>query len=117
VPAARRIIEDKRLKAGLVYDASKLNKSRISVAWVSANTWGLGSIYGTVEFEFAWSDLVAGQKIYWVEAMNYRPTAYRLLLSKRSEPLKSLASEALLFLIVRSLWPEQHSQRSRLRLE
>jgi hypothetical protein len=84
VPAARRIVEDGAIKAGLVYDESVLNKSRISVAWVSANTWGLGSIYGTVEFQFAWADLVAGQKIYWVEAMmDYRPPAYRLLLSKR----------------------------------
>jgi hypothetical protein len=85
-PFARRIVEDERIKAGLVYDESRVNKSRISVAWVSANTWGLGSIYGTVEFQFAWSDLVDGQKIYWVEAMNYRPNAYRLLLSKRDIP-------------------------------
>jgi hypothetical protein len=87
VPFARRIVEDRRIKAGLVYDASRLNKSRISVAWVSANTWTLGSIYGTVEFQFAWADLVAGQKIYWVEAMtDYRPNAYRMLLSKRDLP-------------------------------
>src|SRR6266436_2563267 len=83
VPSARRIVEDWQIRAGLVHDESRLNKSRISVAWVSANTWGLGSIYGTVEFQFAWADLVDGQKIYWVEAMNYNPNAYRLLLSKR----------------------------------
>jgi hypothetical protein len=83
VPVARRIVEDERIRAGLVYDNSRLNKSRICVAWVSANTWGPGSIYGTVEFQFAWADLVAGQKIYWVEAMSYNPNAYRLLLSKR----------------------------------
>jgi hypothetical protein len=71
LPLARRIVEDGRIKAGLVYDESRLNKSRIGVAWVSANTWGPGSIYGTVEFQFAWADLVAGQKVYWVEAMNY----------------------------------------------
>jgi len=52
VPSARRIIEDGRIKAGLVYDESRLNESRISVTWVSANTWNLGSIYGTVEFQF-----------------------------------------------------------------
>jgi hypothetical protein len=85
VPSARRILQDGRIRAGLVYDESRLNTSRISVAWVSANTWALGSIYGTVEFQFAWADLVAGQKkIYWVEAiMRYRPPAYRLLLSRR----------------------------------
>ena len=86
VPFARRIIEDERIRAGLVYDQSKLNKSRISVAWLSANTWGLGSIYGTVEFQFAWNDIVTDQKIYWVEAMDYNPNAYRLLLSKRDVP-------------------------------
>jgi hypothetical protein len=86
VPFARRIVEDRRIKAGLIYDESRLNTSRISVAWVSANTWGPGSIYGTVEFQFAWADLIAGQKIYWVEAMNYSPNAYRLLLSKRDVP-------------------------------
>ena len=86
VPFARRIIEDGRIKAGLVHDESRLNRSRISVAWVSANMWALGSIYGTVEFQFAWTDIVAGQKVYWVEAMDYRPNAYRLLLSKRDIP-------------------------------
>jgi len=84
VESARRIIQDGRIKAGLVYDQSKLNKYRISVAWVSANSWALGSIYGTVEFQFSWADLVAGRNLYWVEAMtNYNPTAFRLLLSAR----------------------------------
>src|SRR5690242_19989369 len=80
VQFARRIIEDGKIKAGLIYDESRLNKSRISVTWVSANTWGLGSIYGTVEFQFNWSTLIASQKIYWVESMDYNPKAYRLLL-------------------------------------
>jgi hypothetical protein len=84
VPSARRIIEDGRIKAGLVYDQSRLNKSRISVAWVSANTWSLGSIYGTVEFQFSWDELVGLQNIYWIEAItHYRPPAFRLLLSSR----------------------------------
>jgi hypothetical protein len=86
VPSARRIVEDRRIKAGLVYDESRLNKSRINVAWVSANTWSLGSIYGTVGFQFDWADLIAGQNVYWVEAMDYRPKAYRLLLSGRDIP-------------------------------
>jgi hypothetical protein len=88
VPLARRIIEDGKIKAGLVYDKSRLNTSRLSVTWVSANAWGLGSIYGTVEFQFDWKMLVAGQKIYWVEVMDeYKPPAYRFLLSKR--PIES----------------------------
>src|SRR5262249_37023799 len=84
VPIGHRIIEDGKIKAGLVYDESRLNKSRISVAWVSANSWVFGSIYGTVEFQFDWDDLVTNQYIYWIEAMDYRPKAYRFLLSKRN---------------------------------
>jgi hypothetical protein len=84
VPTARRIIEDQKIKAGLVYDESRLNKSRISVVWLSANTWAFGSIYGTVEFQFDWNTLVEGRKVYWVEAMTgYNPTAYRFLFSSR----------------------------------
>ena len=35
LPTARRIIEDGRIKAGLIYDESRLNTSRLSVVWVS----------------------------------------------------------------------------------
>jgi hypothetical protein len=83
VPTARRILEDRKIEAGLVYDESRLNRSRISVSWVSANTWVSGSIYGTVELQFNWNT-VDGNKIYWVEAMEqYKPTAYRFLLTPR----------------------------------
>lgn len=84
VPTAKRIIEDGRIKSGLIYDNSLLNRSRISVVWLSANTWANGSMYGTVGFEFPWADIVNGQNIYWVEAItDYNPTAFRFLLSKR----------------------------------
>ena len=36
IPVARRILEDGRLRAGLIYDESKLRRSRISVTWLSA---------------------------------------------------------------------------------
>ena len=82
MPAAQRIIEDGKIKAGLVYDRSRLNKSRLSVTWLSANVWNDGSIYGTVEFQFDWKSIVVGQNIYWVEAIkNYKPYAYRFLLA------------------------------------
>jgi hypothetical protein len=82
VPTARRIIEDEEIKAGLVYDESRLNRSRLSVVWLSANTWVNGSIYGTVEFQFSWSELVAGRPIYWVESIDrYNPPAYRFLVT------------------------------------
>jgi hypothetical protein len=87
ISTAKRIIEDGRIKSGLIYDQSVLNRSRISVAWLSANTWANGSMYGTVAFEFAWSDIIKDQNIYWVEAItDYNPTAFRLLLSKRDVP-------------------------------
>jgi hypothetical protein len=87
VPTAKRIIEDGRIKSGLIYDQSVLNRSRISVAWLSANTWASGSMYGTVAFEFPWDDIVRGQNIYWVEAITeYKPIAFRFLLSKRDVP-------------------------------
>ncbi len=81
-PVARRIIEDANIKSGLVYDESRMNQTRVSVTWLSANTWNDGSIYGTVEFKFDWKSLVDGKNIYWVEAIEtYNPAAYRFLLT------------------------------------
>jgi hypothetical protein len=82
LPVARRIIEDGKIKSGLIFDKSRLNKSRISVTWLSANDWSQGSLYGTVEFQFSWDKLVKHKRIYWVEAIqNYQPPAYRFLLT------------------------------------
>lgn len=82
LPVARRIIEDGKIKSGLVFDKSRLNKSRISVTWLSANDWSLGSLYSTVEFQFSWEKLVEHRRIYWVEAMpSYHPAAFRFLLT------------------------------------
>jgi hypothetical protein len=84
VRMARRILEDGHLRAGLIYDESKLQKSRICVTWLSANTWALGSIYGNVQFAFPWNDRICKRRCYWVEAMTgYRPHAYRILLTDR----------------------------------
>jgi hypothetical protein len=60
LPTARRILEDGRLRAGLIYDESRLRKSRICVTWLSANTWAPGSIYGNVQFAFPWIDDLIG---------------------------------------------------------
>jgi hypothetical protein len=92
VPTARRIIEDGRIRAGLIYDESRLNQSRLSVVWVSANSWFLGSIYGTVELQFDWSAIAAERLIYWIESIDhYKPPAYRFLLTRRFAPDPSLA--------------------------
>ena len=90
VPEARRILEDGRIKASLVHDESRLDRSRLPVAWLSANTWAYGSIYGSVQFTFDWDRIIEGRKVYWVEAMDYRPPAYRLLLSERGPTDSSL---------------------------
>jgi hypothetical protein len=70
--------------AGVVLSEPILEGStRTHVCWVLANTWANGSIYGTVEFAFKWSDIFAGTKVYWVETMTqYRPPAYRFLLTR-----------------------------------
>jgi hypothetical protein len=82
LPVARRIIEDGKIKSGLVFDKSRLNKSRISVTWLSANDWSPGSLYGTVEFQFSWEKIIKHKRIYWVEAMpSYHPAAFRFLLT------------------------------------
>ena len=93
VPEARRILEDRYLRAGLVCDDSRVNRSRMCVTWLSANTWALGSIYGTVQFTFRWQDIVENRDIYWVEAMTeYHPTAYRFLITDRDLSASSLVT-------------------------
>jgi hypothetical protein len=85
VPKARRILEDGHLRGGLIYDESRLRKSRICVTWLSANTWGPGSIYGNVQFAFPWNKQIRKRHCYWVEVMTgYRPHAYRILLTDRN---------------------------------
>jgi hypothetical protein len=85
LPTARRILEDGQLRSGLIYDESKLRKSRICVTWLSANTWAPGSIYGNVQFAFPWAKQIRRRHCYWVEAMTaYSPHAYRILLTDRN---------------------------------
>jgi hypothetical protein len=80
---SRRILEDEQIRAGLIHDESKLNKSRLCVAWLSANYWHNGSIYGTVRLTFDWNQIIEGSSLYWVEDMNYPNPAYRLLITDR----------------------------------
>ena len=84
VPMAQRILEDGHLRAALIYDESRLRKSRTCVTWLSANTWMYGSIYGNVQFSFPWDKEIHKRRCYWVEAMeNYNPHAYRILFTDR----------------------------------
>ena len=84
LPQTRRILEDGHLKARLVSDESKLKRSRICVTWLSANTWGLGSIYGNVQLAFNWEDIIKDREIYWVEDITYSTPAYRFLITDRN---------------------------------
>jgi hypothetical protein len=79
----RRILEDEKLRAGIIGDESILRTSRIGVVWTSANYWHNGSIYGSVRFGFNWKKLVRDRNIYWVEAREYNNPAYRLLITER----------------------------------
>lgn len=83
VPTALRIVEDRRLRADLVFDKSKLNTERIRVVWLSPNDWdGAGGFrYGNVRFHFDWATLVAGMRSYWVESIAYGIEACRILLT------------------------------------
>ncbi len=84
LPEAFRILEDGRIKAGLIGDESRLKNTRISVSWLSANTWAFGSIYGNIQFKLPWDELIADKRVYWVEAMiAYSPPAYRFLITDR----------------------------------
>ncbi|SKA33023.1 hypothetical protein SAMN04488128_103752 [Chitinophaga eiseniae] len=79
---AVRIVEDGKIKQGLIYDKSKLNTSRVLVVWLSPNRWYNGSRYGNISFEFDFTELVAGKKYYWVEVMKeYTPHASRILIT------------------------------------
>ncbi len=86
VENAVRIIRGGTITAGLVYDTSVLNAVRILVVWLSPNTWGDGSRYGNVAFEFDWRQLVAGRNVYWVGSMPYGVVACRVLVTRQQHP-------------------------------
>jgi len=83
VDAAVAIVRDGKIRAGLVYDESKLRRKRICVTWFSPNDWWAdGFRYGHVRFEVKWRPLIDGLTPYWVERVpHYRPNAYRFLFS------------------------------------
>ena len=79
----RRILEDEKVRAGIIGDESILKTSRMAVVWTSANYWHNGSIYGSARFGFKWKKLVRERNIYWVEDRDYSNPAYRLLITER----------------------------------
>lgn len=83
-PAARAILDHGGIRAGIVYDESRMKQTRNTVVWLSANQWQYGSLYGTVQFTFPWLQLIAGKRFYWVEAIRYEKNpAYRILITDK----------------------------------
>jgi len=84
IDVASDILRDGKIKSGLVYDKSKLNKQRILVSWLSPNNWVWGSRYGNVEFVFDWRRIIEGMNYFWVESVAYHPPACRILVTKHN---------------------------------
>ena len=82
VTLARRIIEDGTIAPGLVGEGC-LATTRRRVAWVSPNTWGDGTRYGSVEFTFDWLPLVGTRSLMWVEPIKYGLQTVRFLLTDK----------------------------------
>lgn len=81
VDSAIRIIEDGKLRPGLVFDKSKLNTRRILVNWLSPNHWHDGFRYGNVSLAFDFAQLIKGLNYYWVEDIAYNTAACRILIT------------------------------------
>ena len=80
--AALRIIEDRKITRGLIYDKCSLNDTRTTVVWLSPNQWVNGSRYGNVEFTYNFKNLTKHCKVYWVEVhTGYSPHACRFLIT------------------------------------
>ena len=62
--AQPRIAEDRRLRADLIFDKSKLKERRIRVVWLSPNDWDNdgGFRYGNVRFTYDWASLVEDKR-------------------------------------------------------
>ncbi|MBL8633640.1 MAG: hypothetical protein JNM40_10480 [Myxococcales bacterium] len=85
LPNARRIAEDGRIRADLVFDRSKLNTERIRVVWLSPNDWtnAGGFRYGNVRFQYDWNSLIQEKRYYWVESISYGISACRILVTDK----------------------------------
>lgn len=89
VHAAVDILQTKKIRAGLVFDESKLNDCRLLVTWLSPNSWSNGFRYGNIRFNFSLKRIIQEKKYYWVEAIAYKIPACRILISdKKHDDLK-----------------------------
>lgn len=86
IDQAINILKEGKIRSGLVYDKSRLNKSRISVTWISPNNWWkYGFRYGNISFQFDWKYLIRGKKYYWVESIRHpEHVACRILITNQT---------------------------------
>ncbi len=82
---AFRMLEDGRIRSSLIWDQSRLNNTRTCVSWLSPNHWANGSFYGNIEFHFDWRDLIEKKEFFWVEAIEYNPHAFRILITDKEQ--------------------------------
>jgi hypothetical protein len=85
VGSAIQVLSGTTIKAGLVFDKSRLNSDRILVVWLSPNDWsGAGGFrYGNVRFSFDLRTLIHGKRFYWVESIAYSIPAARILVTEK----------------------------------
>lgn len=81
--SALAIMKGRLIRAGLVFDESKLKTARILVSWTSPNYWTPGFRYGNTRFELPWGRLVSTKKFYWIEVIPYDTPACRILITDR----------------------------------
>lgn len=77
------ILGDQKIKSGLVYDDSLLNRHRILVTWLSPKLWGSGYRYGNVRFNYEWDKIIKNKRFYWVEIIRYDIPACRILITDK----------------------------------
>jgi len=91
IETALAIGREMRIRAGLIYDESRLNTDRILVVWMSPNDWYLGSRYGNIAYEFEWKSMIEGRRFFWVGAMTqYSPAALRILITNQDYSQRGL---------------------------
>jgi hypothetical protein len=78
------------IKPQLIYDESRLNTKRVLVVWLSPNDWsGAGGFqYGNISFDLSWKKLIRDKHFYWIGAMEYSPTACRILITEKDRDEK-----------------------------
>lgn len=77
---------DDCIRAGIVYDESRLNKTRYHVTWFSPNVWHPGYRYGNVAFCTEFKTIRQKFKYaYWIENAAYDIPAPRFLLSTKDD--------------------------------